>query len=285
METDTVASEQEPNQVPETAEASVPETPPQPVINGDGTFNEGWTQDEGLAKRFTNLEALTGAYRNMERMMSTEKMPIPREDSPEDVWNYAYERLGRPTDPDGYEVEKPEDLASDEMWDEAQVGQFKEFAHKLGLSQRQASELVKYQLDMTTQGLEQVNATQEATLGAAQQELVKEWGNDYDANLELAQKAANVLDPEIVEDPVLANNPKLLGALAKVGQMMGEGRLKAGRDIMRPVVDVDAEIRAITIDEDPGNPWTAAYKNGSHPDHLKAVNYVQSLYKRKYPDE
>lgn len=285
METDTVVQEQDTNSVPEAPEASVPETPAQPIINSDGSFNEGWTDDEGLAKRFTSLEGLTGAYRNMERMMSTEKMPIPREDSPEDVWDYAYNRMGRPENASDYELEKPEDLASEEMWDEDQVGQFKEFAHKLGLSQRQASALVKYQLDMTGQGLEQVRAGHEATLEAAQQDLAKDWGNDFDANLELAQKAANVLDPEIVEDPVLANNPKLLKALAKVGQMMGEGRLKAGRDIMRPVVDVDAEIRAITIDEDPSNPWTAAYKSGSHPDHLKAVNYVQSLFKRKYPEE
>jgi hypothetical protein len=237
---------------------------PQTIVNPDGTFREGWTQDEGMAKRFTSVDSLVGSYRNLERMMSGEKMPIPKEDSPQDVWDYTFNQLGRPENAADYEIGRPEGLPENIPWDDGQVEQFKDFAHKLGLSQKQVSELVNYDANRLLQGQQQQEAFVEQNRLHSEQALKDAWGPKYEAQLELAQKAAQSIAPDIVDDPVLADNPKVIEMMAKVGAMMSEGRLKGGRDMNTPFMG--AQELQQNIDQvyakDYSNPWTAKFWSG-----------------------
>jgi hypothetical protein len=253
------------------------------VINPDGTFRDGWTANEALAKKFSSLDALTRSYENLERMLGTEKMPVPKDDSPADVWDSVFAKLGRPDSPDHYKLDKPADLPEGIKWDDSTVGEFRAIAHKLGLSQKQAQALVQYDLERSMRTMTSFQQMQEQELQASEQALRSQWGGNFEANLDLARQAAAALDESIMADPRLANNPKVIDLLAKVGSMMSESKLTAPRGMVTMHTDVDGEIAQIQ-NRNPSHPLALAYWNAQHPDHQKAVDYMFKLYARKFPE-
>jgi len=60
--------------------------------------NKGWSDPAELAK----------GYQNLEKLLGSEKMPMPK--GPEDAegWNRVYDKLGRPESPDGYGIKAPD---------------------------------------------------------------------------------------------------------------------------------------------------------------------------------
>ena len=97
------------------------------VANWRDSLSEDIRDNESLSK-FTDIGALAKSYINAEQMIGKDKIVIP---STEDEWSNAYQKLGRPDSPDGYEIGKVEGL---EVNDDA-MGFFKGLFHQTGLNQ------------------------------------------------------------------------------------------------------------------------------------------------------
>jgi len=150
--------------------------------------NKGWKSPNDLAK----------GYMNIEKVASSKNIVQPKDDAPEAEWNAYYEKLGRPKKSDEYKFTKPENA---EYYDEGLATQFRNVAHKLGLTSKQAAalhdELAVY---MNNTVAEQIKAT-EANTAEIEANLRQKYGASYTEKIkQAAVTAKNIFgdDQEII---------------------------------------------------------------------------------------
>lgn len=141
--------------------------------------------------------------------------------------------------PDEYKWEKPEGFEGE--LDEKALEEFEPIARELGLTQEQANQLVALQAQVS-QRYQEAAQTQFA-------ETQKQWmddlkndadfgGNNFDANVKLAQKGVNALGmPELKEalnETGMGKHPALVKAFAKVGRSISEDGFELGGQSTAP---------------------------------------------------
>jgi len=248
---------------------------------GNFTKPEWAGEHVNLAKKFTSLGALSKSYANLERQIgNSNKVAVPSDHSTPEEWDSFYNRLGRPETAEGYELKKPESLR-DDLWSEDAAKEYSTFAHKLGLTKSQATELAAWQQGRVggevTKHDEALAANQAESIAA----LKKEWGAEYATNVASAKRGANLAGGQELVDHPLANDPIFIRAMAKIGGMVkedGTGGLRGGGvgGMGKGPADEIAAIRA-----DPKHP----YHHGSHRDHMTAVLRMGELYAAIQPKE
>lgn len=251
-------------------------------IKEDGALNPGWAKalggNEAWESKYTSLKSLLGSHASLETMMGRDKLVVPTEHSSADEWNAFYTKLGRPEKADGYGIKRP-DGVPDGIWDDKLVAGFQAKAHELGLTPKQASALVAWQLGTTQEAVKaaEAQATQarEQTVTA----LKTEWGADYETKLVAAKQAAIAVGGDaLLNNPKFSSDPDFIKVMAKVGEMIGEkGNLPGGRDVQSGFNgDPKAEIARIYAD--PKHP----YFDATHPGHAQAMKDVQALFAKAY---
>jgi len=179
----------------------------------------------------------------------------------------VYERLGRPNDVSGYEIN-----AQDEV-----TGQYLQEAHKLGLSKVQARQLY----DWYTKNQESNTAADRDAWQYQQQnyvqELQKEWGRDYAANTDVARRAflqlADAETLKLVEETGIGNHPGLVKMMNRVGQLMAEDGLlqnDVGTSGNGGRVDIEGRLSELMAPDSP-------YWDGMHRDHDRYVQEALRL--------
>lgn len=178
--------------------------------------NKGWVNADDVLKGYSELESVLGDRDSYYKIPSKEDV---------DGYNNLYSKLGRPLDPNGYELELTEAGKSDKEG----VEWFTSTAHKLGFSQDQTQGLLKSFVERETSEGEKHQASLKEARGLGIKEMEKEWGAEYKSNLESAYRAGKTLfdlDNEGVDrlsDEVGIKT--LLTGLAKASEAMSEGRL------------------------------------------------------------
>jgi hypothetical protein len=246
----------------------------------EGKSAEGWRaslpedlRDHPSLAPIKDIASLAKSYIHAQKLVGAEKVVLPSKTSPPETWNEFYNKLGRPQDPTGYQLEglDDEDLGKE----------IKSLFHRSGLSQRQAEEIWKgYQAIMEAQSQElEESAKREAV--AAETELKKAWGAEFPKKLEAARRVASTWTPDLlqaIDDSGLGNNPEFLDFLARVGENLIEDRMvgakTAGRGYMTPM-EATAELDKIYAD--PNHPIF----HREHPQHHKAVEEVKTLWEIK----
>jgi hypothetical protein len=279
---------------PVAAPAAVPAATQPPVtdfrtfIDEKGTITQPdkvFTGDYAhLAKRFTSVDSLAKSYVNAERMLSnSNKVAVPGDNSTPEEWDAFYKASGRPESEDKYEVNIPEELKGMTLDDDA-MKEFRSTAFKNGLNGKQVKALTDFYFKSTGAAITAVQAKMEAKQGEAVATLEKDWGPKdgakFKENVALAQKGARAagMPEEAFADPVVGNNPHFLRAMARVAGMIGESgaaNVRGQSQNMGP--DVDAQISAIR--NDPKHPFHLK----GHPDHAKAVQQMEGLFQKKFP--
>jgi len=264
-------------------EGGVKSTDVRTFMDEKGNFtNPAWAGEggEALAAKFKTLSGLSKSYANLERQLgNSNKVAIPNENSTDEDRSDFYNRLGRPETAEGYELVKP-DSVDEAYWSADDAKGYGEFAHTIGLTKDQASKLAIWQAERVgTAGA--ANAAEVETMqGEAVAALKKDWGVDYDTNLEAAKRGATATGgQELVAHP-LANDPVFIRAMAKVGAMVKEDGSIGIRDTKgggaAPIQD---QIDAIRNDK------AGPYYHANHPDHQKMVNRVNALVTKLHPDD
>lgn len=138
--------------------------------------NKGWKSPEDLAKSAFNLEKLLGS----------EKVPMPKDANDAEGWDRFFKAAGRPDAPDAYGLDKIE--GADPEFSKGAAAAF----HAAGLNPTQAAKLVEF---YGAQAKASVEAQETAFAQQAQidiSDLRKEWGPAFDAKLEAAQRATKL---------------------------------------------------------------------------------------------
>ena len=142
------------------------------------------------------------------------------------------------------------------------MGEFAKLAHSLNIPQSAAQKLVEFD----AQRMAKLNQTGQAQLQefvkSQESELRKDWGNDFEANLGLAAKAAQVVGFDL-EDGELGNNAKFVKAMLTVSRLIRPDAL-VGSDKTGMVMDGAAQ--AEDIRRNANNPWHKAYMGNEGPE-------------------
>ena len=235
---------------------------------------EDLRNDPNISK-FTELEALAKSYVNATRMIGQDKVAVPNNNSTEDQWNEVYDKLGRPESPDKYKLEVKSDVVP---LDESAVKSFAENAHQLGLNNKQAQGILEFYKNSMEGSAQQNQIDMETAQANAEQELRKEWGGNYEANIKKAGAVAkanmdaNILDMQLKDGTRLGDHPSIIKGFANIANLMSEDKLVSTEsENVSQGIDYSAEISKIVNDRD------GPYWNKAHPDHDKVVQQVFNL--------
>jgi len=219
---------------------------------------------------------------NAQKLLGEDKIPVPK--GPDDPnLEVILGKLGRPEKADGYQLPTIENLPAGFTIEAENVKGYTELAHKVGLTNTQASELFKYYIERNA-GLHQQAVTgAEETRAATEKQLRLEWGIGYDAQIALAKKTLSYAAGDSTEALAekYGNDPVFLKALAKLGNDLGEDILGKGGPMPGELTRESAQKELDEIQGNPEHPYHVKEKAG----HEAAVARVHQLYQILYPGE
>jgi len=251
-------------------------TPETVITDWKANLSDEIRADKSL-ENIKDIEGLAKSYVHAQKLVGSDKIPVPNKFATDKDWDAVYEKLGRPADAAGYKYDLPED----QKIDEASLKNFSDQAHKLGLLPGQANGMVKFYNEMTAASLQESETTAVAAREASSSELKKEWGQAFDqkisqaANLAKSVGASELFNTNMADGTKLGDNPIMIKAFAELAGKMGEDNItqSSGPTFQTPA-QLEKEIGELTM---PGS----AYWDKSHPNHKLAVEEVLALREKK----
>ena len=275
-ETNQVAVEPTSQVSAETETTSTALTPETVVTDWKANLSDEIRADKSL-ENIKDIEGLAKSYVHAQKLVGSDKIPVPNKFATDKDWDAVYEKLGRPADAAGYKYDLPED----QKIDEASLKNFSDQAHKLGLLPGQANGMVKFYNEMTAASLQEQDSVAVAAREASTSELKKEWGQAYDqkvsqaANLAQSVGANELLNANMADGTKLGDHPVMIKAFAQLAGKMGEDSItqSSGPTFQTPA-QLEKDIGELTM---PGS----AYWDKNHPNHKLAVEEVLALREQK----
>lgn len=223
---------------------SIETSQPTTAIPADSmSFIDQQLRDNPSIKEFKSVNDLAKSYVHAKQMIGS-SIRIPTEDAGDDQRNEFYKRLetvpgvmrfdpdkpdavydklGRPSKPEEYGVNYPENLAADATVKTS----FLNTAHQLGLNTKQTQAL----LDFQSSYVENQNKEMSSKVAAYHSQLKQQFGADFDNRVRAANEAVKIWGakyPELntlMSNPLVANNPALVSIFAELGKQAVEGKL------------------------------------------------------------
>ena len=267
----------ESGQVTSGVDAGTPEASHFDRMQFDPTSLPEGLRNEPSLQTFTSVDNLAKSYVNAVKKIGGNPdhlVQLPQEGESRDNF---YNQIGRPQTPEGYDFgTEPGDNRLDF---------FKDAVHKIGLTQDQATNMLQLYAAVEQ---EQSKAGDKANADFAvnsQIELKREWGVEYDSNIDMAQRAfAQFATPEfskIMDETGIGNHPELLKAFSKVGKAMGDDKLVVGtgRAVGMSPQQAKEEIESLYRDKE----FSKAYLDRTDPGHKDASSKMGGLFKVAYP--
>ena len=156
----------------------------------------------------------------------------PSEESSEDEVAVFRRKIGVPESPDAYNVSPPPELAPILAADPKNNLAARDFAEKMHAAgapvaavQAAADWYYERLADQTAEFARQ----RDAQIREAEENLLKEWGPDYERNLEYARRSAQSFGGdaliECLEQAGIGNDPVVFRALYRIGRELGEDEI------------------------------------------------------------
>jgi len=266
---------------------------------GSGDHSPAWMNDLGeefkgdvTLEKFKDISSLAKGYKELQSYMGN-SLKVPADLDNNEAVNEVFNKLGRPEKSDGYVYERPDFIPAvadgePENYNVEAQKTFMEAAHKEGFTQKQMKFSLDYFNKMGVNGVRDIEDLKTKNDADAERLLRDEWTVNYDKNLSLAIRGFNAVatddDKAYLQNAGLDRDPTLLRLFSKVGGRLSEGQF-AG-DVKRGGVSSPETARAEVdaIRSDPTHDLYAAYNDGNHPDHARAVEEVSKLYNIMHPE-
>ena len=263
-------------------------TAPQSIVDAQGNLSENWYEsfeseeikNAPSLRNFKSMEGLVKSFLSAQRMVgkSPHAVIIPDDNATEEERNEFFTKIGRPESPDEYDIKPPENLNDIGLeWNEESAKAFANKAHELGLTNKQAQDLVNWHNEITVSSLKSADEQIGMEYEKATQELKKEWGNAYESNVKLVDTFIGKLGlSELVINKGLANDPTFIKAMRGIAMKTSEDKFIEG-DIHDTPSNAQEEINRIMGDKN------HPYFNQDHPSHSDAVKKMNELYTKAHP--
>jgi hypothetical protein len=157
-----------------------------------------YANDEGQFNQAEIMKALIHAN----TAIGSEKIAVPNKNFTEEQWRETFHKLGLPKDVAEYAIEN--NVAEGQTANEEMFNGFKELAHAQGILPKQAQAIVDYfNGQMQGQATSQTERVQQE-IAEGRASLEKEWGAQFDANMQNAEMALNHFFPTPEEQKEIA---------------------------------------------------------------------------------
>lgn len=251
-----------------------------PAPNASGNWWDGFQDNElkGYVqnKGWKDPADLAVGYKNLEKLLGAEKMPMPKGADDAEGWNRVYDALGRPKSADGYKLSVPE--GDDGAFAKMAAGKF----HELGLTSKQAEGLAAWYNEQGSGRMNEMQQQQAAKAEADMQSLKQEWGAAFDENVEYGRRAAREYGLNAEKLSALENSlgtSEMLKLMATIGRAQGESDFvtsSSGNTFGMTPSAAQQRISALRADKT----WTAKYISGD----ADARSEMQRLMNLAYPE-
>jgi hypothetical protein len=179
-------------------------------------------------KHTLDPSVLLKSHINLESKLGRDKIPVPQSD---DDWKEVWDKLGRPSAPEMYEVKQPAQMPEGMAYDQEKEKFLRSFAHQNGWNQKQFASAYDAFFKMQA---DQIIGWQHAMTEARNKitaDLKREWGADYDRKVNEAKIAMREYGDadfiKMLDETGLGNDPRLVRIFNKVGnELLGEAKLK-----------------------------------------------------------
>lgn len=255
------------------------------VVDAEGNFQEGWRDslDEGIRgeaclDRIKTLGDMAKSYVSAQKTFGANRVVVPGEKATDEEWDAFYTAGGRPGAPEGYNLQRPEDLP-EELFDEAIVTEAKTLFHKIGLNQKQADALLAFDATRALAGRKAGEDAETMRVKETGDALRKDWGVNYDRNVHLGNVAIEMgvdgnaeLKARVVGR--FGNDPDFIRFAANIGAQFDEHKIVHQSQSARETAgQIDTKIAEAMASE--------AYNDRKHPQHKSQVALVTELHKKK----
>ena len=247
-------------------------TTDQPQTNFRDTIPQEYKEEKSL-ENINSMEDLLKGYVHAQKLVGTNKIPVPNKHSTDEDWNEVFKKLGAPDTPEGYQYN-----FKDQEVDSQQVSEFNKKAHQLGLLPKQAEGLIKFYNEFNGN----LAAAQEDQAAQAQlnteTELKKEYGPQFSKRLDQAKKLAiGTLGQDFLENTYLKDGSRLgdnlnvIKAFSSLADKLSEDEIIKGDGTgYMTAKEIEKEIDDLTQEGSP-------YWNKTHPNHQKNIQEVLKL--------
>ena len=225
---------------------------------------------------FKDVNSLAKSYLELNKFLGKRLEDM----SPEELETY-YDKLGRPKSADEYEVNLEGELTD---W-------YKQTAHELGLSKRQAEKLAESYHKIEEERMQQYETQKQALMDDWVNQVKQEFGPEFDNRVKIAQAAVRTFGGEelknFLNETGLGNHPAMVKAFAEIGKELGEDKLvnpeSTGGFGITPK-EAQQKISMLKSDPDFMDRYLARGKyRKSSKEHQEAVKQIQDLYSLAFP--
>lgn len=230
-------------------------------------------------KAIKDLPTLVKSYVHAQKKMGMDKAVLPNKNSTREEWLGLYHKLGLPADLAEYSLNTPENpVFKDEM-----LERFKETAFNNNVLPEQASAMLDFLNNFTSEESEKMQQSQQEKTEQAVGALREEWGEAFDQNLRKAKLAVMEFGGDelkgYLDQTGLGNDPEIIKVFSKIGDsFFKEDNFGTEGKPSYAMSPDEAQAKINNIMGDTNGP----YYNSMHPDHNRMVEEVNKLYKAAY---
>lgn len=244
---------------PEGLEDDVKNDPSLQVFIKDGKFNYG---------------NMMKSYVHAQKQMGKDKTILPTSESSEEDWNAFFDKLGRPSIEE-YDLEAK--LGEGQELDKDMLNGYKEVVHAAGVLPKQAQGILDWFNAQSVEAQKAMTEKQAEAQTAEMEGLKKEWGEAYEREVSLANRALKEFaSPEEIDylvDSGLADDVKLVRLFNKIGKGLSEDSFDQESHGSFGMTKEEAQTKINNLFADPNG----AYLNEDHANHKNAVKEMLKL--------
>lgn len=233
---------------------------------------------------------LAKGYVSAQRMVGAEKLLKPQPNWTEQQWGDFYKSVGRPETHEKYTFDHKtvQGLPEGMNIDEAKLMETKKFLHQKGLTDKQASDVLKFYLETTGAQMKSLQESDNTRQAASMTELRKEFGNDFEGKVNIAKAVVQKFGtPELVEEVLnktkLGDNPAFIRMFAKIGEAMMDDTAR-GQGAGLLVTDANKALSEIKQKKG-DTEFQKALGDRGHPGHKEALETWENLHRTAYPNK
>jgi len=274
---------EEPAQTDETTTTSVlsSDQPQEQKVDFQSLIPAEYKNEKAL-QNFQDMDGFVKSYLHSQKLVGSDKIPIPNKFATDEDWNTVYEKLGKPKSPDEYKYNLPKES----KLDDDSLKAFSATAHQLGLLPKQAEGIINYYNELANASEVDTNAKAETARAEAEKTLRKEYGSAYKHRIHAAKNlASSTLGNEFLSNTILqdgsklGDNPIVVKAFAELASQISEDTMVQGEaPAYMSLKEINKQIAAL---QQPGS----AYFDKRHPNHDDAVSEMQTLIQKKNNEE
>ncbi len=256
------------------------------VLISDLGLDEDMLSNPSL-KDIPNARELVKSFIHSQKLTGHDKIVLPGKDATDEDWANVYNKLGRPKEAADYGLKAREGISEDLVSQEG-VDAYSQFAHKAGLTTKQANDSLNFFTDMQVAVQEADNQATIDRNTSNIDSLKADFGNAFETNIGIVSSFLSNIEGgdefrSTLNEAKLGTSPVVIKTLLKLASAFGEDRLE-GMDKMNTLhgSSLTPEAAAAELHELDKN---EGLYNKNHVDHQKLVARRAQLLRDMHPED